>query len=292
MSLAVHQYHMADVQIQHVAGERGLGIHALRFSVNFSITNQYPGDPPGMFIDCLRANVWVHASNRGRLLLGTGEFEKPLIIRRLMNSSAQSSLLRVTFGDAQLLALEELRGGGGVVFEVEVIGLAHAPNDTHPTEHTVRLEMNLSHWAKVLESLGAADSIVVGVDIPLNASTRMVHVVTCLKKARDALVAGEYHHAVGSCRLALDSLKEASPVLQELSKFVWGGRSSEFSKPQRAAAIYNAVRNYTHLSHHVGGEGRPEVFSRRDAAMVLTTTASLVGMMVELEESAQPVAEE
>jgi hypothetical protein len=292
MSLAVHQYHMADVQIQHVAGERGLGIHALRFSVSFSITNQYPGDPPGMFIDCLRANVWVHASNRGRILLGTGEFEKPLVVRRLINSSTQSSLLRVTFGDAQLLALEELRGGGGVVFEVEVIGLAHGPNDTFPTAHSVRVEINLSDWVKVLESLGAADSIVVGVDIPLSAPPQMIHAVECLKKARGALVAGEYHNAVGSCRLALDSLKEASPMLQELSKSVWGGKSSEFSKSQRAAVLYNAVRNYTHLSHHIGGEGQPEVFSRRDAAMVLTTTASLVGMVAEMVKSTLPVADE
>lgn len=291
MSLTVHQYHMADVQIQHVAGERGLGIHTLRFSVSFSITNQYPSDPPGMFIDCLRANVWVHVANRGRLFLGTGEFEKPLVVRRLVNSSTQSSLLRVTLGDAQLLALEELRGGGGVVFEVEVIGLAHAPNDTYPAAHSVRVETNLSHWVKILESLGTADSIVVGVDIPLNASTQMIHAVECLKKARQALVAGEYQHAVGSCRLALDSLKEASPILQELSKSVWGGKSSEFSKPQRAAAIYNAVRNYTHLGHHLGGEGQPEVFSRRDAAMVLTTAAALVGMVSEMVESTQLVAD-
>lgn len=292
MSLMVYQYHMADVQIQHVAGERGLGIHALKFSVNFSITNQYPDDPPGMFIDCLRANVWVHAPNRGRLLLGTGEFERPLVVRRLNNSTTQSSLLRVTFGDAQLLALEELRGGGGVNFEVEVIGLGHAPNDIYPTDHSVRVELNLSNWVKVLESLGAADSIVVGVDIPLSAPTQMVHAVECLRNARGALVAGEYHQTVSSCRLALDSLKEASPILRELSKSVLEGRRRDFSKSHRAAVLYNAVRNYTHLSHHVGGEGQPEVFSRRDAVMVLTTAASLVGMVAELEESTQPVAEE
>ncbi|WP_434660726.1 hypothetical protein P5W99_10945 [Paraburkholderia sp. A3BS-1L] len=291
MSLTVHQYHMADVRIEGVFGERGLGIHALRFGVNFYITNQHQGDPHGMFIDCLRANVWVHASNRGRILLGAGEFERPLVVRRLIHSTAQSSLLRVIFGDVQLLALEELRGGGGVIFEVEVIGLAHAPNDTYPTDQSVRVEVNLSDWVKVLESLGAADSIVVGVDISLSAPAQMVHAVEYLKKARRALVAGEYEHTVASCRLALDSLKEASPILGQLCKSVGEGKVRDFSKSQRAAVLYNAVRNYTHLGHHLGGESKPEVFSRRDAVMVLTTVASLVGMVVELVESTQPGAE-
>ncbi|CRY45827.1 hypothetical protein Y045_4623 [Burkholderia pseudomallei MSHR2451] len=284
MSLTVHQYHMADVRIERVFGERGLGIYALRFSVNFSIINQYPDDPPDMFIDCLRANVWVHEPNGERLLLGAGEFERPLIVRRLIHSTTQSSLLRVTFGDVQLLALEELRGGGGVVFEVEVTGLAHAPHDVYPTNQNVRIEVNLSDWVKVLESLEAADSFVVGVDIPLSAPTQLGHAVEYLKKARHALVVGEYEHTVAACRLALDSLKEASPILAQLSKSVWEGKSKDFSKTQRAAVLYNAVRNYTHLSHHVGGEGRLEVFSRRDAVMVLTTASSLVGMVAELVE--------
>lgn len=292
MSLTVHQYHIADVRIERVLGERGFGIHALRFGVDFSITNQHPDDPSGMFIDCLRANVWIHAPKRGRLLLGAGEFEKPFVLRRPNHSTTQSSLLRVTFGDVQLLTLEELRGGGGVIFEVEVIGLAHAPNDIYPIDQSVRVEVNLSDWVKVLESLGAADSIVVGVDIPLSVPAQMVHAVECLKKARRALVVGEYDHAVASCRLALDSLKEASPILRELSKSVWEGKGRDFSKSHRAAVLYNAVRNYSHLSHHVGREGQPEVFSRRDAVMVLTTAASLVGVVAELEESTRPVAEE
>ncbi|TGP40561.1 hypothetical protein EN871_27770 [bacterium M00.F.Ca.ET.228.01.1.1] len=283
MSLTVHQYTMADVRTTGVFGERGLGTHTLKFSTTFDIANQHPDHPAGMFIDSLRANVWLQSANRRRLLLGPAEFEQPLIIRRLNHAMSQPSLLRLMLSDRQLLALEELRGGGGLVFEVEIIGLAHAPNDTYPVADSVRVEVNLSNWVKVLESLGVADSFVVGVEAPLDAPPQMAHAIEYLKKARYALAAGEYEQTVSFSRLSLDSLKKASPMLEQLSESVRGGKSQDFSKSQRAAALYNVVRNYTNLGHHLDAAGQPVLFSRRDAVMVLTTTASLAGMVAELE---------
>lgn len=285
MSLTVHHYVMADVRAAGVFGECGLGMHTLKFGTTFDIANQYPDHPAGMYIDSLRASVWLQSSNRGRLLLGPAEFEQPLIIRRLNHAMSQPSLLRVMLSDRQLLALEELRGGGGLVFEVEILGLAHAPNDTHPVADSVRVEVNLSDWTKVLESLGVADSFVVGVEAPLDAPPQMAHAVEYLKKARRALVAGEYEQTVSFCRLSLDSVKSASPMLEELSESVRTGKSQNFSKSQRAAALYNVVRNYTNLGHHLDVAGQPVLFSRRDAVMVLTTTASLAGMVAELEST-------
>ena len=283
MSLMVHNYIMADVQTTDVIGERGLGTYMLKFSITFAIPNQYPGDPAGMLIDDLRANVWVQPANQGRLLLGPGEFEQPLIIRRLNHATSQPSLSRVMLSDRQLLALEEFRGNGGLVFEIELIGLAHAPNGTHCATDNVRVEVNLSDWVKVLQSLGVADSFVVGVEAPLDAPPQMANAVEYLKKARRALAAGEYEQTVSFCRQSLDSLRSTSPTLKELSESVRNGKSNGFSKSQRAAALYNAVRNYTHLGHHLDDAGQPALFSRRDAVMVLTTTASLAGMVAELE---------
>jgi len=285
MSLTVHQYIMADVRTTGICGERGLGMHTLEFSTTFDITNQHPDHPAGMFIDSLRASVWLQSATRGRLLLGPAEFEQPLIVRRLNHAMSQPSLLRVMFSDRQLLALEEIRGGGGLVFEIEIIGLAHAPNDTHPVAENVRVEVNLSDWVKVLESLGVADSFVVGVEAPLDAPPQMAHAIEYLKKARRALAAGEYEQTVSFGRLSLDSLKEASPMLKQLSESVRAGKSQDFSKSQRAAALYNVVRNYTNLGHHLDGAGKPVLFSRRDAVMVLTTTASLAGMVADLEST-------
>jgi hypothetical protein len=84
----------------------------------------------------------------------------------------------------------------------------------------VRVEVNLSDWVKVLQSLGAADSFVVGVKAPLDAPPQMIHAIEYLKVARRTLAAGEYEQAVSACRLSLDSLKVASPVLAQLSKSV------------------------------------------------------------------------
>lgn len=56
-------------------------------------------------------------------------------------------------------------------------------------------------------------------------------------------------------------------------------RGNDITKDEREAALWGAVRHYTHQAHHSGSEGGVSVYSRAEARLVLTLTASFVARM-------------
>lgn len=136
MSLNFHSYVIAEPQIVGLFGERGLGIGSLRFSVMFTLVNSTEGDP-AMYIDGLRATVSVLPTSGGGRYLGAGEFEGPHILRRLPYSGKLTSLLRLDLSENQLVSLDEFSGGGGIVFQVTLKGMAHSPQDSHAVESDI-----------------------------------------------------------------------------------------------------------------------------------------------------------
>ena len=282
MSLNFHSNVIAEPQIVGLSGERGLGISSLRFSILFTLVNSTEGDP-AMYIDGLRATVSVVPTTGRVQYIGNGQFEGPHILRRQPHTGKLTSLLRVDLSENQLVALDELCCGGGIVFQVTVKGMAHSPLDTHPVEDALQYRVNLSQWAEVMGQLEFGDAFVVGVEIPANSAPEFTSALQFLRAARRNLAAGEYDAVVSVCRQALDSLaviveRRDSVLTARASK---PARAREHSKLQRALAIFESIRNYSHLAHHVDELGRPEIYSRREASMILTTTCTLVAAAME-----------
>ncbi|MET3233309.1 UNVERIFIED_ORG: hypothetical protein ABIC54_005520 [Burkholderia sp. 1263] len=282
MSLNFHSYVIAEPQIIGLFGERGLGISSLKFSVMFTLVNSTEGDP-AMYIDGLRATVSALPVSGGPRYLGAGEFEGPHILRRHPYSEKLTSLLRLDLGENQLVSLDEFSGGGGMVFLVTIKGMAHSPQYSHAVEDALQYRVNLSHWTEVMGQLEFRDAFVVGVEIPANSIPEFTPALQFLRAARRNLATGEYDAVVSICRQALDSLAvivdgRDSVLTARASK---PARAREHSKLQRALAIFESVRNYSHLAHHVDELGRPEIYSRREASMILTTTCTLVAAAME-----------
>jgi hypothetical protein len=282
MSLNVHSHIIAELQIVGLSGERGLGINSLKFSVNMTVVNGSEGEP-AMYIDSLRASIAARASTGATRYLGTAEFEFPLVLRRLPHASQTYSLLRLDLSESQLLALDEIRGSGGLMFEVKIAGLAHSPRDTHAAQDLVSYAVNLTQWAELMSQLEFSDAFAVGVELPVTASQHFASSVNFLRVARRQLAAGEYDSVVSACRQALDSLSAMVEDREAVvaSRANKGTRPRDKSKLQRALDIFDAVRHYTNLAHHVDEQGRPEIYSRRDAATILTTACSLVASATE-----------
>ncbi|BFG77834.1 hypothetical protein PTKU46_58670 [Paraburkholderia terrae] len=282
MSLNVHSHVVAELQIVGLSGERGFGINSLKFSVNINVVNGAEGEPT-MYIDSLRASIAVRVSSGATRYLGAAEFEFPLVLHRLPHASRTTSLLRLDLSESQLLALDENRGSGGLMFEVKISGLAHSPRDTHVAQDTVSYAANLAQWAELMSQLEFSDAFAVGVELPVTASHYFASSVSFLRVARRQLAAGEYDSVVSACRQALDSLN----AMVEDREAVVASRSTKVTRPrdksklQRALDIFDSVRHYTNLAHHVDEQGRPEIYSRRDAAMILTTACSLVASATE-----------
>ncbi|WNC90231.1 hypothetical protein RI103_02395 [Paraburkholderia sp. FT54] len=282
MSLNFHANVIADLQIVGLSGERGLGINSLKFSCLLTVANSVQGEPH-IYIDSLRATVAVRIPNGTIRYVGTAEFEFPLILRRLPYAGRTTSLLRLDLSESQLLALDEIRGAGGLTFEVKIVGVAHSPQDNHVTQDTIGYAVNVAQWTDLMSQLEFSDAFAVGVELPVNASSYFAPSVNLLRVARRHLAAGEYDSAVSACRQALDSLGASVEPRETVvsSRAANVGRPRDKSKLQRALAIFDSVRHYTNLAHHVDEQGRPEVYSRRDAAMILTTACSLVASAME-----------
>ncbi len=277
MSLNVHSHIIAEPHIAGLSGAKGLGIRTLKFSVVFHLVNRTLNDDAEMHIDTLSAMVSVAASSGSAQYLASGRFEAPIILRRFPHAGKTAALLLVDLNDSQLAALDELRGAGGITFQVALKGMAHSSVDAHPVEEVLQHHVNLSQWVELIGELGFTDAFVISVDIPVDTSDAFPAVTHLLRAARRQLVTGEYDTVVSTCRQVLDSLsthldsRESVIVARDRKPT----RIRDQSKLQRALAIFDSVRNYSHLAHHVDSNGQPEVYSRREASMILTTTCAL-----------------
>lgn len=106
--------------------------------------------------------------------------------------------MRLDLSESQLLALDEIRGSGGLIFEVKIEGLAHSPRDTHTAQDLVSYPVNLAQWSQVMSQLEYSDAFAVGVELAVTASQHFASSVNFLRVARRHLAAGEYDSVVSA----------------------------------------------------------------------------------------------
>jgi hypothetical protein len=101
-----------------------------------------------------------------------------------------------------------------------------------------------------------------------------------LLRARDQMLQGHFDTVVSLARSVLESLTtvsgEQEAIGAAMEKFrAKGDVRKSMTKKERALVVQEAVRNYTHLAHHVAdGSGAPEWYSRSDATFVLTLASA------------------
>ena len=278
MTLQYNWQPVADLTVSGLTGARGVGVRYLQLSIRFAVFNRSERGVD-VRIDSLSALVSVKPAGGNLQYLGLGQFESPLSLKVEDHAYQSFFLMRVELTDTQVLALETMRGGGGLEFQIDVRGLGHAQTGTVPVADTVNYSANLSKWADVLRELGYADVFVVGIELPLrDIPLSLSSAAGMLRTAQRQLLAGEYSVVVATCRNALDSILAALDV----SESVQAARtnrpkdSDDETKLQRALKILAAVRRYAHLAHHVSNDGHPEWYSRSDATLVLSTTSALL----------------
>jgi hypothetical protein len=187
----------------------------------------------------------------------------------------------------QMLALEHLRQGNGLLFTLEIRGNVSGPYGIRQTYESAQFRISVSDWIQALHESQASDVLLVGVNLPLaSESSTTKAAIELVRRSHESLLRGEYDSAVGQCRRALESLwngqkltDSARNARKALSSSMDDRKS--MSKLERQLALGEAVINFTHPAHHVGNDGDPEIFSRLDAALAVASTASLVSSFAE-----------
>lgn len=189
--------------------------------------------------------------------------------------------LYVDLASERLEALERLRRGGSLFFQFDLRMLVRSEERGMQLGFDkLNYEAQLSDWSGMLQQLGYLDCLLVSVELPIGVPEALRNAVEQLRAAHQDLIAGRYDACIGRCRIAMDALEavvEYGTVVADVRQ-AFATKNDREAMPKRARAdlVRLAVRHYTHLAHHVGNSGAPELFSRQDALFILSAVAGTV----------------
>jgi hypothetical protein len=278
---------VAEVAVRHLSGAKGIGINQLRFSIAFNVPAWPEQDLSNIECRNFRARVLVAPPGNVPLVLGWAVPEALLTLTPSKYSNEQALLFDLDLADEQLHAIEELRSGADLQFEIEISGDATGPQGIQRLFEKIPYQVNVSAWCNVLRQLGFADILVVGVELPhVHHSSPLAKVTQTIRRAHDSLHQGLYEIAVAQCRHAIEALQagegEKKAVIASVEKFQTA--RAKMSKLDRERFIGEAVRHYTHLAHHLGDDGDFASFSRSEATAVIALTISALATAIRREK--------
>jgi HEPN domain-containing protein len=279
MSLNYSSRIIADARITNVNGMRGLGVSTLRLNVEFRKTPWKDNEPQ------IGANVlWGTLSLRSDAgiasELGRAQPELPIFLAPTLDGGIAHQTFYIALSDAQLLAIEEARKGGSVDLKLNLVAMGYHPQyGQQAITDDIPYRANLSDWARILKELGHGDVIVLGVHLPIGEEAAPLRsAIEFLHQANRHLSNGEYDAVVARCRLAIESAQKilGDEAATRDAMSLYQKHRVSMSTLQREQMIREAVRNYTHLAHHVDNEGGVEQYGRSDATFLLTMAAAVI----------------
>jgi hypothetical protein len=272
-------YIVAECRPQSIHGVRGVGMSRLQFGLEFQINSSRSGgatlSSPVCFVSVGRTQADVRP-------LGVATMETSWYVETTdyARREALCAYLDLTF--EQLEALERMREGGPLFFKLDLRVLVHSrQRGLQRGDEQSWFEASLSTWPKVLEQIGYSETLLLGLELPVQGVPAELHgAASQLREAHRDLIAGRFDGTVARVRLAMDTIDTVlgfSNRAQVLQQFTGSNTSREhMSKRSRADFVRIAVRHYTHLAHHVSDSGAPETFSRHDAQFALAAAAAAI----------------
>jgi hypothetical protein len=140
---------VTDVQVQSLGGQPGIGICRLRFS----LTLRVPGVTDlnrRVQVTNLRATVLAGPEQGARKLLGIALPEMVLTVEQGSIAKEERFLMDLNLTPEQLNNLEEIRGGGGLLFELMLQCETQGQHGVLPAADNVLWNAHLSSWTSLL----------------------------------------------------------------------------------------------------------------------------------------------
>lgn len=277
VNITVNSQTVADVEIQGVTLRRALGAYDLVFGL-YLTTKATP--ELARRVSIAGAQVSIKTGPNERHLVGFARPETPLVFTTGTYEAPVGSALMLPLQPGQVAAIEQLRGAGDLEFELLVRGIGRIQEDEQAIHETWNRRVPRSEWLERLRAAGARNVLLLEVPLPVRkTSAPWAKIARDLQRAEECLRNGDYHGCVSTCRLVVQSLgqhkfkrsKWAGSLLKRLSD-----NGSNMSKHERESALWACLRHYTHQAHHTEDEGGEAGYSRADAMLILTLTASFV----------------
>jgi hypothetical protein len=268
------------IAVKAVKGFQALRLYHLVIDLELTFLSPPPGAEAGWNGPlALSAEGWAgEGGGVGSTYLGTLNFREPLYI---LPPSWQRGFpahleARTPLPGQQVEAIEDLRKGGDLALRVDVHSVPLATAESGPYPAQIVHQVSQSEWVKVLDQFGYQETLLLEIPIP-NPSEfpRMARVLDHLSQARGAIVRGGvgYREAVGLCRDALESLREALGD-SAAEGTAWGKRSQdmeEMDKGERLLLVRRALWRLTSGARHPIAQ-----WDRKEAVSVLAMVSAVV----------------
>lgn len=269
MSLTVGSYIVANISLEYIALRAVVGGYELVFGTK---VEPLPSLDKSIRHAVLHgAECTIKPSGGQEMKLAYARFDVPVKITGAPDTvrSATMIALRLPLSPPQLAAIEDLRAGGDLTFEL-------TPAGQHLIQDTWRRVVPKSEWLHQLRASGAADTLLVEVPIAWSPTSEKAKAAgERLRNAQMHFHQGDYPSCVAACRTVIAELH--GPAQNSKPKTTDGQTKSrrDMTKSEREADLVEAIRNYTHLAHHAETEGGYANYSRSEARFLLTLTAAI-----------------
>jgi hypothetical protein len=284
MTINYESLQIGDVRAEQVSAAPGLGASLLRFTMIWSM-HPRRDQTYSVFGTYLRVSVGPEGTTES-LYLGHALPEVAWSDESRPGIPVERPLMYLlTLHADQLLAVELLRGSRGLRFKIELRGNSYGPHGIRQIDSSLEITVTLSDWIRVLRESNAKDILLVGAQIPRESEQPQISAaLQYVRRAYDFLLRGEDSAAVAECRRALESVWKSQGLEQsagDARKALSANMDvrKAMGKRERQLALGEALRNFTHPAHHVQEDGRPEDFSRADAALAVSVTAGLISAL-------------
>lgn len=279
MSFTVGSRVVADIRVQGVTLRHVVGAYELIFGL---YVNVIAPEEKGLSrrVSIIGAEVHVGPEGKGLSSLGFARPNVPFQIDTKTGPISMTPTLSLPLVSGQVAAIEELRDGSDLRFELSVIGTGADQNGDQQVQDIWRYSVSKSDWIKTLKAAGARNILLLEVPVPLEAkSEKWMAVTRSLQRAEEQYRNGDYPACIASCRTVIQELGylkfdkvEWAPTL--LGRLVNDRR--DMMKEEREGALWATLHHYTHQAHHGESEGGIADYSRAEAQFVLTLTASFL----------------
>jgi hypothetical protein len=185
----------------------------------------------------------------------------------------------------QMLAIEQMRGGRGLCFKIELRGNSYGPYGIRQVDSSLDLAVSLGDWIRVLRESNAKDILLIGAEIPSRPeSPEFANAIKLVRGAYEFLLRGEDNAAVAECRRALESVWKSrglEPAARDARKALSARMDARqaMAKRDRQLAVGEALINFAHPAHHAQGDGNTTDFSHADATLAVAATAALIASL-------------
>lgn len=267
MDLHYGNHKLARARVAGIRGARGLGFFRLEVNVELNYTPRQ--DDPMLFP--LLGTLHVNNQELGRLSAYGCEF-----FQTTPQDYPDSHVLYADLDHPRVQALEAIRNGGSLTFEVRIGGQVFSKQYGFCSLQiaTESHSLNQSSWLEVLGQMGYRHAMLIEVPVTDDHKKSTGYLAAAEKEMR----LGHYREAVGACRDALEALSlglgdqdESDP---EFSTLLANTRSKD--KAARLRVLRRALKLMTHPARHVDEVAVRFDWDREDAASAIAMIAAVL----------------